>query len=388
MKRKRIKIYLDYAATTPVDPRVLKAMLPFFSEKFGNTMSLHSLGQEAKEILEESREKVANFIGAKLEEIIFTSSATESNNLALKGIAFAHRERGNHIIISAIEHPCILESARWLETQGFQITKIKVDKYGLVDPEDVKKAIKKETILVSIMHANNEIGTIEPIEEIGKICRQRGIIFHTDAVQTLGKIEVNVEKLNVDLLSGSSHKIYGPKGVGFLYIRKGTKILPLLHGGGQEFGLRSSTVNLPGIVGFAKAIEICQKEMKKESERLRKLSEILIKGIKEKIEGSRLNSHPAKRVPNIVNFSFEKIEGESLVLRLDMEGILVSTGSACSSAKLQASHVLLAIGLPPALAHGSIRFSLGRWTKEEDVYYLLEVLPKVVKDLRKISAIK
>lgn len=388
MKRKRIKIYLDYAATTPVDPRVLKAMLPFFSEKFGNTMSLHSLGQEAKEILEESREKVANFIGAKLEEIIFTSSATESNNLALKGIAFAHRERGNHIIISAIEHPCILESARWLETQGFQITKIKVDKYGLVDPEDVKKAIKKETILVSIMHANNEIGTIEPIEEIGKICRQRGVIFHTDAVQTLGKIEVNVEKLNVDLLSGSSHKIYGPKGVGFLYIRKGTKILPLLHGGGQEFGLRSSTVNLPGIVGFAKAIEICQKEMKKESERLRKLSEILIKGIKEKIEGSRLNSHPAKRVPNIVNFSFEKIEGESLVLRLDMEGILVSTGSACSSAKLQASHVLLAIGLPPALAHGSIRFSLGRWTKEEDVYYLLEVLPKVVKDLRKISAIK
>lgn len=385
--RKPKKVYLDYAATTPVDPRVLKAMLPFFTEKFANTMSLHSLGQQAKEALENARWVVANFIGARLDEIVFTSSATESNNLALKGIALANKNRGNHIIISAIEHPCIIESAKWLKGQGFEITEIKTDKYGLVDPEDVKKFIKKETILVSIMHANNEIGTIQPIEEIGKICKERGVYFHTDAVQSLGKIEVNVDKLNVDLLSGSSHKIYGPKGVGFLYIRKGTKILPLLHGGGHEFGLRSSTVNLPGIIGFAKAIEICQKEMKKESERLRKLSNKLIQGVLEKIEGSRLNGHPQKRLPNIVNFSFERVEGESLVLRLDMEGIFVSTGSACSSAKLTPSHVLLAIGLSPALAHGSLRFSLGRWTKKDEIDYVLKILPKIVEDLRKISAI-
>lgn len=388
MKKKTKKIYLDYAATTPVDPRVLKEMIPYFSEKFGNTMSLHSLGQEAKEVLENSRWIVANFIGARLDEIIFTSSATESNNLALKGVALANKDKRNHIIISAIEHPCVLESAKWLETQGFRITEVKVDKYGLVDPDDVKKAIKKETILVSIMHANNEIGTIQPIKEIGKICKEKGIYFHTDAVQSLGKIEVNVDKLNVDLLSASSHKIYGPKGVGFLYVRKGTKILPILHGGGHEFGLRSSTVNLPGIVGFAKAIEICQKEMNKESERQKKLSDKLIRGILEKIDGSRLNGHPIKRLPNIVNFSFDKVEGEALVLRLDMEGIFVSTGSACASAKLKASHVLLAIGLSPVLAHGSIRFSLGRWTKEEDIDYVLKILPKVVENLRKISPIR
>lgn len=388
MKKKRKKIYLDYAATTPVDPRVLKEMLPYFSEKFGNTMSLHFFGQEAKEALENARWMVANFIGARLEEIIFTSSATESNNLALKGIALANEKRGKNIIISSIEHPCVIESAKWLETQGFKITKIKVDKYGLVDPEDVKRAIKKETILVSIMHANNEIGTIQPIEEIGKICKEKGIYFHTDAVQSLGKIEVNVEKLNVDLLSGSSHKIYGPKGVGFLYLKKGTKISPLLHGGGHEFGLRPSTVNLPGIIGFAKAIEICKKEMEKESKKLRKLSEKLIKGVLEKIEGSKLNGHPTKRLPNIVNFSFRGIEGESLVFKLDMEGIAASTGSACSSAKLQASHVLLALGLSPKEAHGSLRLSLGRWTKEKDIDYVLEVLPKVVKDLRKISPFK
>lgn len=388
MKKKRKKIYLDYAATTPVDPRVLKEMLPYFSEKFGNTMSLHFFGQEAKEALENARWMVANFIGARLEEIIFTSSATESNNLALKGIALANEKRGKNIIISSIEHPCVIESAKWLETQGFKITKIKVDKYGLVDPEDVKRAIKKETILVSIMHANNEIGTIQPIEEIGKICKEKGIYFHTDAVQSLGKIEVNVEKLNVDLLSGSSHKIYGPKGVGFLYLKKGTKISPLLHGGGHEFGLRPSTVNLPGIIGFAKAIEICKKEMEKESKKLRKLSEKLIKGVLEKIEGSKLNGHPTKRLPNIVNFSFRGIEGESLVFKLDMEGIAASTGSACSSTKLQASHVLLALGLSPKEAHGSLRLSLGRWTKEKDIDYVLEVLPKVVKDLRKISPFK
>jgi len=388
------KIYLDYAATTPVDPRVVKAMLPYFSKKFGNTMSLHSFGQEAKEVLEESRETIANFIGAKPNEIIFTGSATESNNLTLKGIALANKDRGNHIIISSIEHPCIMESAEWLESQGFEITRLKVDKYGLVDPEDVKKAIKENTILVSIMHANNEIGTIEPIEEISKIIKSQisnlksQIYFHTDAAQSFGKIPIDVNKMNVDLLTASSHKMYGPKGAAILYIREGTKISPLLHGGGHEAGLRSSTVNVAAIVGFAEAVKICQKEMKKEAQREIKLRDKLIKGVLEKIPGSYLNGHPKKRLPNNVNFSFPGVEGESLVIQLDLLGIAASTGSACSSEKLEPSHVLLAIGLRPEQAHGSLRLSLGRWTTEKEVNYVLKVLPKVVEKLRKISPFK
>ena len=394
-------VYLDYAATTPVDPRVVKAMLPYFSEKFGNTMSLHSFGQEAKQALEESREIVANLIKAKPEEIIFTSSATESNNLALKGIAFANENKGRHIVISSIEHPCIIESAKWLEKQGFEITRLKVDKYGLVEPDDVRKAIRKETILVSIMHANNEIGTIEPIEEIGKICKEKGVYFHTDAAQSFGKILIDVNKMNIDLLTTSSHKMYGPKGAAALFIREGTKIEPLIHGGGHESGLRSSTVNVAAIVGFAEAARICQREMKIESERLTKLRNKLIKGVLQKIKGSHLNGppasampkalragHPKKRLPNNINFSFPGIEGESLVMQLDLLGIAASTGSACSSEKLEPSHVLLAIGLKPEQAHGSLRLSLGRWTKEKDVDYVLEVLPKVVKRLREISPFK
>jgi len=387
------KIYLDYAATTPVDPRVVKAMRPYFSKKFGNTMSLHSFGQEAKEALEESREVVANLIKAKPEEIIFTGSATESNNLVLKGIALARRSLGGggfagHIIISPIEHPCIMESAKFLESQGFEITRLKVDKYGLVDPEEVKKAIKKETILVSIMHANNEIGTIEPIEEIGKICREKGIYFHTDAAQSFGKIPIDVNKMNVDLLTASSHKMYGPKGAAILYVREGTKISPLLHGGGHEAGLRSSTVNVVAIVGFAEAVKICQREMKREGERLTKLRDKLIKGVLEKIPGSYLNGHPKKRLPNNINFSFQGVEGESLIMQLDLLGIAASTGSACSSEKLEPSHVLLAIGLRPEQAHGSLRLSLGRWTTEKDIDYVLKVLPKVIKKLREISPFK
>lgn len=391
--KKTKRIYLDYAATTPVDPRVWKAMIPYFSKKFGNTMSLHSFGQEAKEALEESRETVASLIGAKPNEIIFTSSATESNNLALKGIAFANKDRGNHIIISSIEHPCIIESAKWLETQGFEVTRLKVDKYGLVNPEDVKRAIKKETILVSIMHANNEIGTIEPIEEIGKIIKAQSaklktqIYFHTDAVQSFGKIPIDVNKMKVDLMSVSSHKMYGPKGAAALYVREGTKITPLLHGGGHEMGLRSSTVNVPAIVGFAKACEICKKEMQKEAQRLTNLRDKLIKGVLEKIKGSHLAGHPKKRLPNNANFWFEGVEGESIVIELDLAGIATSTGSACSSEKLQASHVLLAIGLKPHQAHGSLRVSLGRWTKESDINYLLKVLPGIIERLRKISPI-
>ncbi|MGB9680839.1 MAG: cysteine desulfurase NifS [Minisyncoccia bacterium] len=382
------KIYLDYAATTPVDRRVLKVMLPYFSEKFGNTMSLHSFGQEAKRILEESREVVADFLGAKSNEIIFTGSATESNNLALKGIAFANKNKERHIIISQIEHPCILESAKWLETQGFEVTRLKVDKYGLISPEDVKKAIKKDTILVSIMHANNEIGTIEPIEKIGKICREKGVLFHTDAAQSFGKIPINVNKMNIDLLTASSHKMYGPKGVALLFVREGTKIEPLLHGGGHESGLRSSTVNVPGILGFAEAVKICQREMKKEGQRLTKLRDKLIKGVLEKIPGSHLNGHPQKRLPNNINFSFDGVEGESIVMQLDFKGIAVSTGSACSSAKLEPNHVLLAIGLKPHQANGSLRLSLGRWTKESDIDYVLKVLPQIIKKLREMSPFK
>ncbi len=381
------KIYLDYAATTPVDPRVFKAMLPYFSEKFGNTMSLHSFGQEAKLALEKSREKAADLIGAKSNEIIFTGSATESNNLALKGIALANKEKGKHIIISQIEHPCVVGAADWLEEQGFEITKLGVDKYGLVNPLDVKKAIKKDTILVSIIHASNEIGTIQPIEKIGKICRQKKVYFHTDAVQSFGKLPINVNKMNIDLLTASSHKMYGPKGAAFLFIREGAKIESLLHGGGQEMGLRSSTVNLPAIVGFAKACEICKREMKKEGQRLTKLRDKLIKNIL-KIENSHLAGHPKKRLPNNASFWFSFIEGESLVIQLDLLGIAVSTGSACSSMKLEPSHILLAIGLRPKEAHSSLRVSLGRWTTEKEINYLLKVLPKIIKKLRKISPFK
>jgi len=379
------RIYLDYAATTPVDPRVFRAMLPYFSKKFGNTMSLHSFGQEAKLALEKSREEIAGLIGARSEEIIFTSSATESNNLALKGIALANKDRGKHIIISSIEHPCIMESAGWLEAQGFEVSKLKVDKYGRVSPGDVKAAMKKGTILVSVIHASNEIGTIQPIQEIGRICREKGVYFHTDAVQSFGKIPIDVNKTNVDLLSASSHKMYGPKGAACLYVRKGTKIEPILHGGGQESGLRSSTVNLPAIVGFAEACETAKREMKRENERIAKLRDKLIKGVLTKIKGAHLNGHPKNRLANNANFWFQFVEGESMVIQLDLMGIAASTGSACSSAKLEPSHVLLAIGLKHQEAHGSLRITLGKWTTEREINYLIKVLPGIVKRLREIS---
>ncbi len=382
------KIYLDYAATTPVDPRVVKAILPYFSEKFGNTMSLYSFGQEAKQALEKSREQVSGLIGADPSEIIFTSSATESNNLALKGIAFANRKKGEHIIISPIEHLCVRESARWLAKQGFEITELGVNKYGLVNLEELRRAIRKDTILVSIIHASNEIGTIQPIEEIGEICKEKEVYFHTDAVQSFDKIKIDVGKMNIDLLTASSHKIYGPKGAALLFIRRGTRIEPLLHGGGHEFGLRSSTVNVPAIVGFAKACELCKEEMKKESQRQTKLREKLIKGVLGKIEASYLNGHPTERLPNNANFRFDFVEGESIIIQLDLMGVAASTGSACSSEKLEPSHVLLAIGLRHEQAHGSLRLSLGRWTTEKDVDYVLKILPGIIKNLRKISPFK
>ena len=388
MVKKTKKIYLDYATTTPVDPRVVKAMSPYFTEKFGNTMSLHNFGQEAKGALEESREKIASLIGAKPNEIIFTSSATESNNLALKGIAFTNRKKGKHIIISSIEHPCVMESAKWLEVQGFEITRLPVNKYGFINPDDVKKAIKKETILISVIHASNEIGTIQPIKEIGKICKEKGVYFHTDTVQSFGKVPIDVNKMNIDLLSASSHKMYGPKGAACLFIREGTRIEPILHGGGQESGLRSSTVNVPAIVGFAEACKICKREMKKEAQRQIKLRDKLIKGVLRGIKRAYLNGHPQKRLPNNTNFWFEFIEGESMVIQLDLLRVAASTGSACSSLKLEPSHILLAIGLKPEQAHGSLRLSLGRWTTEKEINYVLEILPEVIKKLRKISPFK
>lgn len=384
----KTNIYLDYAATTPADPKVVKAMQPFFTKDFGNTMSLHGFGQKAKLALEKSRKQVADLIGAKSTEIIFTGSATESNNFALKGVALANQSKGKHIIISSVEHPCIMEGAQWLETQGFKIDRLKVNKQGLVAPAQVKKLINKETILVSVMHANNEIGTIEPIEEIGQICRKKGVYFHTDATQTLGKIPIDVNLMNIDLLTASAHKMYGPKGVGCIFIREGTRITPLLHGGGHEFKKRSSTVNVAGIVGFAKAVELCRKEMKKEEKRLVKLRDKLIKELTGAIKATELNGSAKKRLPNNVNLAFSFIEGESIVVELDLLGIAVSTGSACSSNKLLPSHVLSAIALKPHQIHGSLRLSLGRWTKEKDINHVIKVLPKVVQRLRKISPYK
>jgi len=379
------RIYLDYAATTPCDPEVIKAMEPYFFEKFGNPSSIHSFGQEAKGAIEEAREKLASFLGAKVDEIIFTSGGTESNNFAVGGVAYAQANKGNHIITSAIEHHAITETCKFLEKRGFKVTYVGVDKNGLVSPADIKKAITDKTILVSVMHANNEIGTIQPIAEISKIARESGIYFHTDAVQTTGHIPTNVNDLNIDLLSLSAHKFYGPKGVGALYVRKGTRIERFLHGGDQEKGRRASTHNTPGIVGLGKAIELCLDKMQDEAEFQTGLRDRLIKEIKEKISDVYVNGHPQQRLPNNVNVSIKYIEGESILLNLDMLGIAASTGSACTSTSLEPSHVLLAIGLPHEIAHGSLRLTLGRWTKEEDVIYLLEHLPTVVEKLRQMS---
>jgi len=379
------KIYLDYAATAPADPQVIRAMEPYFFDKFGNPSSIHSFGQEAKKGVEDAREILAKFLGAKPEEIVFTSGGTESNNFAIEGAAFALEKKGNHIITTAIEHHAVGEPCKFLEKRGFKITYVGVDKQGLVLPEDIKKAITDKTILISVMQANNEIGTIQPISQIGKIARELGIYFHTDAVQTVGHIPVNVNELNVDLLSLSAHKFYGPKGVGALYIRKGTRMMKFLHGGDQEKGRRASTHNTPGIVGLGKAIELCQAKMDEEAKFQVTLRDKLIKEIPEKIPEVYLNGHPTKRLPNNVNFSIKYIEGESILLNLDMLGVAASTGSACTSTSLEPSHVLLAIGLSHEIAHGSLRITMGRWTKEEDIDYLLTHLPGIVEKLRAMS---
>jgi cysteine desulfurase len=379
------RFYLDYAATAPTDPEVIKAMEPYFFEKFGNSSSLHSFGQEAKKALEDSRQATAGFLGAKPDEIIFTSGGTESDNNVIFGVAEALSAKGNHIITSKIEHHAVSEPCAALEKKGFKVTYLPVDKYGIVAPDEVRKAITDKTILVSIMHANNEIGSLQPISEIGKIAREKAVYFHTDAVQTVGHIPVNVNDLNVDLLSLSGHKFYGPKGMGALYIRKGTRLAKFFQGGDQEKGRRASTHNIPGIVGLAKALELCSSNMETEAKFQISLRDRLIKEIPEKISDVRLNGHPVQRLPNNVNFSIKYIEGESILLSLDMLGIAVSTGSACTSSSLEPSHVLLAIGLDHETAHGSVRVTMGRWTKESDIDFFLDSLPKVVHKLRAMS---
>ena len=379
------RMYLDYAATTPVHPDVLKAILPYFTDTYGNPSSFHSFGQDAREAVEKARESVASLIGAKAEEIVFTSGGTEADNTALQGAASANEGRGNHIITTGIEHPAILETCKFLEKKGFKVTYLPVDNYGMVDPADVKRAIKPETMLISVMHANNEMGTIQPLAEIGRIAREADIIFHTDAVQTTGHIPVNVNELGVDLLSMSAHKLYGPKGIGALYIRKGTRIAPFVHGGGQEKGRRAGTENVPGIVGFGKAAEIARQEMDEEAARLTSLRDKFITELQKRIENIHLNGHPVKRLPNNVNISVSYVEGESMILSLDLQGIYASTGSACSSGDLEPSHVLLATGCSMEQAHGSLRFTMGKWTTEEEIEKVLEVLPPIVKKLRAMS---
>lgn len=380
------RVYLDHSATTPVDPEVAKLMMTYYTEKFGNPSSVHSFGREAKEALEIAREQVAKLLGAQASEITFTSGGTEADNLAILGTAQAGRNKGKHIITSAVEHHAVLETCEYLEKNGFELTIIPVDEEGRLSAQDVEKAIRPDTILITIMHANNEVGTIQPIAEIGKIAREKGITFHVDAVQSFGKLPIDVKAMNVDLMTVSSHKIYGPKGVGALYIRKGVRIVPLVHGGGQEKKRRSGTENTPGIIGFGKACEIAGERMEQEAQREGKLRDKLLKGILERIDYVKVNGPIGEnRLPGNLNVSIQFIEGEALLLSLDMLGIAASSGSACTSGSLDPSHVLLAMGMPHEIAHGSLRLSFGRQNTEEDVDYVLEQLPKIVNRLRMMS---
>ena len=380
------KVYMDHMSTTPTDPRVVEEMLPFFTENFGNPSShLHSYGLRAKKAVDEARAKVADLINAKPEEIIFTFTGSESNNLALRGLALANRDRGKHIIISEVEHYSVLYTARELEKDGFRVSYIKVDKDGLINPEDVAKAINKDTFLVSIMHANNEIGVIQPIEEIGKITKEKGIIFHTDAIATAGVIPVDVTELGVDSLSLTSHTFYGPKGIAALYVKDGTEIVSIIKGGAQEGGLRPGTDNIPAIVGMGKAAELAKTEMTSRIEHLTPLRDKIIKALPDTIKYLHFTGHLTQRLPGHVSFWISFAEGESLVLFLNYNGIAIASGSACSSPDLQASHVLTAIGVPPDVCHGSITVSLGKDNSEEDVDYFLETLPKVINKCWQMS---
>ena len=378
---------MDHGATTPVDPLVVDAMLPYFTEKFGNASSLHSFGQEAASALEQARQQVAKSIGAKPEEIIFTSGGTESDNLAIKGVAYRNSKKGKHIITSTIEHPAILNACAYLEKEGFEVTYVAADSAGIIDMDELKKAIRDDTILISVMHANNEIGTIQPISDISKLAKEKGIYLHTDAVQSLGKIPVNVDELGVDLLSLSSHKIHGPKGVGALYVRKGTPLQALAHGGSHERRMRAGTENISGIVGFAKAVSLSDERLVDDAKNMTQLRDSLIAKVMDSIDDVALSGHPTKRLPNNINLRFSFIEGESMLLFLDMKGIAISTGSACSSKSLEPSHVLTAIGLRPEDSHGSLRITLGKDNTQEEVDYVVDALVEVVGRLRAMSPI-
>jgi cysteine desulfurase len=378
-------IYLDHSATTFVKPEVLEAMIPYFTEHFGNPSSIYGIARHSKKAIETARVQTAKALGADPDEIYFTSGGSESDNWAIKGVALANRKRGNHIITTQIEHHAVLHTCKFLEKEGFEVTYLPVDQYGLVNPEDLENAITEKTILISVMYANNEIGTIEPVADLGAIARNHKVYFHTDAVQAIGNIPIDVKSQNIDLLSLSAHKFYGPKGAGALYIRKGVRIENLIHGGGQERKRRAGTENIAGIVGLGKAIELATADISGHNAAITAMRDRLLKGVLEKIPNARLNGHPEKRLPGNFNVSFEFIEGESMLLWLDDEGVCASTGSACTSGSLEPSHVLLATGLPVEISHGSLRLTLGDANKEGDVDIVLDILPKVVQKLRDMS---
>lgn len=379
------EVYLDYAATTPVKKEVLNAMIPYFTEKFGNPSSLYKKGRDTKEAITQARQEIADLIGAKEKEIIFTSGGTEADNWAVKGIAYANKHKGNHIITTKIEHHALMHTCEALEKEGFDVTYLDVDQYGLIDLEKLKSTIKDTTILVSIMFANNEIGTIQPIKEIGEITRNRGVFFHTDAVQALGNTPIDVNEMNIDMLSMSSHKIYGPKGIGALYINKKVKLPNLLHGGAQEYKKRAGTENVPGIVGFGKAAQLANQFLEDHISKTTELRDYFIQSVQEKIEEVSLNGHPINRLPGNVNLTFSYVEGETMLLYLDVQGISASSGSACSSSSFQASHVLKAISIPLENALSSIRFTIGDFTTKEDLDYVIETLITIVNKYRNIS---
>jgi cysteine desulfurase len=385
---KERKIYLDNSATTRIDEDVKKEMDRCFSEFYGNPGSFHSEGLKAKNAIDNARSNIAKVLNCDASEVIFTGSGTESINLALKGLAFGMQGKKKHIITSSVEHKAVLSTCKYLEKKGFEVTYLKVDKYGLVEVSELKKAIRDDTFLVSIIYANNEIGTVQDIKEIGKICKEKGIVFHTDACQAGCYLDLDVAGLNIDLMSLNGSKIYGPKGIGVLYAKKGLTLEPLIHGGGQEKGLRGGTENVQGIVAFAKALEIAVEKKDSENDRLIKLRDKFINGAMERVPNVILNGHPSKRLPNNVNLSFLDVEGESILLYLDDKGVYASTGSACTSTSLDPSHVLVAMGIPFEIAHGSIRFTMGRETTEEDIDYVLEILPGIIENLRKVSPYK
>lgn len=382
------RVYFDHSATTPVDPAVVEAMLPFLNEKFGNPSSIHSFGREAKVALEEARELVADFCRARAADIYFTSGGTESDNMAIKGVAYELKNKGRHIITSKVEHHAVLHTCEFLEKEGFEVSYVAPDSYGMIHPEAVAEMIRKDTILISIMHANNEVGTINPIEQIGALAKERGILFHTDAVQTFGKIPIDLSKLPVDLMSMSGHKIYGPKGIGVLYVRKGVKLVPLSHGGGHERNRRPGTENVPGIIGLAKAVELRRDRMQSDNEYVGRLRDKFHDLINKSIPRVILNGHPEKRLAGHLNLSFQGIEGEALLLSLDLKGVAASSGSACTSGSIDPSHVLTAMGIKPEISRSSIRFTLGRDNTEEDVEYAASILPEIVQRLRSMSALE